>query len=140
MKADLVGPFYNLLKGTCKSCVGLEYNIEECYEALNDHLDWNNLKGDRCPFDLSKPLPLVESRGRQIVPSHYFFNNDLEYLRGGSTDKKYTTLITKKKAAKYELRGIKDIVPTLWSPIKVTYNKHAALGTSHWGPPREFWQ
>ncbi|GJT65216.1 hypothetical protein Tco_1016696 [Tanacetum coccineum] len=28
-KADLVGPVYNLLKGTCKSFVELEYNMEE---------------------------------------------------------------------------------------------------------------
>nr|GEV87662.1 hypothetical protein [Tanacetum cinerariifolium] len=38
-KAELVGPVYNLLKGTCKSYVKLEYNIEECYKALNDQLD-----------------------------------------------------------------------------------------------------
>ncbi|GJW65129.1 hypothetical protein Tco_0117013 [Tanacetum coccineum] len=59
-KADFVGPVYNLLKGTCKSYVELEYNMEECYKALNDQLDWNNPEGDRYPFDLSKPLPLVE--------------------------------------------------------------------------------
>ncbi|GJZ93436.1 retrovirus-related pol polyprotein from transposon TNT 1-94 [Tanacetum coccineum] len=94
-KADLIGPIYNLLKGRCKSYVELEYNMEECYKELNDQLDWNNPERDRCPFNLSKPLPLVESRGRQIIPAHYFFNNDLEYLRGGSTDRKYTTLITK---------------------------------------------
>ncbi|GJW15949.1 hypothetical protein Tco_0020082 [Tanacetum coccineum] len=126
-KADMVGPVYNLLKGTYKSYVEHEYNMEECYKVLNDQLDWNNPEGDRCPFDLSKPLPLVESGGRQIVPAHYFFNNDLEYLKGGSTDRKYTTSITKTKAAKYELKGIEDMVPTLWSPIKVTYVKHAAL-------------
>ncbi|GJY18456.1 hypothetical protein Tco_0389947 [Tanacetum coccineum] len=38
-KADLVGPIYNLLKGTCKSFVELEYNIEECYQALSDQLN-----------------------------------------------------------------------------------------------------
>ncbi|GJT30768.1 hypothetical protein Tco_0911043 [Tanacetum coccineum] len=32
-------------------------------------------------------------------------------------------------AAKYDLQGIEDMVPTLWSPIKVAYNKHAALVT-----------
>ncbi|GKD48964.1 hypothetical protein Tco_1277940 [Tanacetum coccineum] len=104
--------------------------MEECYKELNDQLDSNNLEGDRCPFDLSKPLPLVESRGRQIVLAQYFFNNDLKYLRGGSTDRKYTTLITKTKAAKYDLKGIEDMVPTLWSPIKVTYDKHVALVTN----------
>ncbi|GKA97852.1 hypothetical protein Tco_0825746 [Tanacetum coccineum] len=129
-KVDLEGPVYNLLKGTCKSYVELEYNMEECYKALNDQLDWNNLKGDRCPFDLSKPLPLVESRGRQFVIARYFFNYDLEYLREKSTDRKYTTSINKTKAANYELKGIKDMVPTLWSPIKVAYDKHVALVTN----------
>ncbi|GJU57992.1 hypothetical protein Tco_1235758 [Tanacetum coccineum] len=96
-KADLVGPVYNLLKGTCKSYVELEYNMEECYKALNDQLDWNNPKGDKYPFDLSKPLPFIESRGCQIVPADYFINNDLTYLQEGSTDGKYTTSITKTK-------------------------------------------
>nr|GEW84767.1 hypothetical protein [Tanacetum cinerariifolium] len=32
--------------------------MEECYKALSDQLDWNNPEGNRCPFDLSKPLPL----------------------------------------------------------------------------------
>ncbi|GKF55642.1 hypothetical protein Tco_0165982, partial [Tanacetum coccineum] len=49
-KADLVGPVYNLLKGTCISCVELEYNMEECYKALTDQLDWNNPEGNRFPF------------------------------------------------------------------------------------------
>ncbi|GKA56428.1 hypothetical protein Tco_0755500 [Tanacetum coccineum] len=80
-KADLVGLVYNLLKGTCKSYVELEYNIEECYKALNDQLDWNNPEGDRYLFDLSKPIPLVESRNRLIVPVDYFFNNDFGYLQ-----------------------------------------------------------
>ncbi|GKE08968.1 hypothetical protein Tco_1412519 [Tanacetum coccineum] len=38
-KANLVGSVYNLLKGTCKSCVELKYNMEECYRALSDQLD-----------------------------------------------------------------------------------------------------
>ncbi|GJY33752.1 hypothetical protein Tco_0418221 [Tanacetum coccineum] len=128
-KVDLVGPVYNLLKGTCKSYVELEYNMEECYKALNDQLDWNNPEGDRYQFDLSKPLPLVKSRNCQIVPTDYFFNNNLAYLQGGSTEITYTTSLTKMKAAKYDLQGIEDMVPILWSPIKVAYNKHAALVT-----------
>ncbi|GKA93429.1 hypothetical protein Tco_0815415 [Tanacetum coccineum] len=57
-KENLVGPIYELLKGTCQSSIELEYNIEECYKALSDQLDWNKPEGDHCPFDLSKPLPL----------------------------------------------------------------------------------
>ncbi|GKC54185.1 hypothetical protein Tco_1076930 [Tanacetum coccineum] len=61
----LVGPAFNLLKGTCRSRVELEYHFKECYKAF------------------------------------LFINNDLEYLKGGSSSKKYTTSTTKTKAAKY---------------------------------------
>ncbi|GKE29886.1 hypothetical protein Tco_1445270 [Tanacetum coccineum] len=112
-KTYLVGPVYNLLKGTCKSYVELECNIEECYKTLNDQLDKNNPEGDRYTFDLNKPLPLVESRNHLIVLADYFFNNDLPYLQGGSTDRIYTTSLTKMKVAKYDLQGIEDMVPML---------------------------
>ncbi|GJU52308.1 hypothetical protein Tco_1226022 [Tanacetum coccineum] len=66
-KADLVGPIYNMLKGTCKSYVELDYTMEECYGAMSEQLDWSNPEGNRCPYDLSKPLPVQMSQGRQIV-------------------------------------------------------------------------
>ncbi|GJZ54643.1 hypothetical protein Tco_0609528 [Tanacetum coccineum] len=128
---QILRPAYNILKRTCRSYVKLEYNMEECYKALTDQLDWNNPKGDRYPFDLSKPLPLVLSRNRQIVPVDYFFNNDLAYLQRESTDRTYTTFLTKTKAAKYDLPGIEYMVRSLWSPIKVSYDKHALLGYVH---------
>ncbi|GJU21651.1 hypothetical protein Tco_1154993 [Tanacetum coccineum] len=115
-KELLVGPVYNLLKGTCKSYVELDYTMKECYRALSEQLDWNNPEGHRCPYDLTKPLPVqMSSQGRQIVLVDFFFNNDLEYLRGGSNDKKYTASTTKSKATRYELKGIEYMVPNLWS-------------------------
>ncbi|GKG02906.1 hypothetical protein Tco_0310542, partial [Tanacetum coccineum] len=54
----LLGPAFNLLKGTCSSSIELEYNFQEYFNALTDKLNWNNPKGDHYPFDLSKPLPL----------------------------------------------------------------------------------
>ncbi|GJR18452.1 retrovirus-related pol polyprotein from transposon TNT 1-94 [Tanacetum coccineum] len=92
----------------------------------------NNPKGNRYPYDLSKPLPLHESRGRLTVPTYFFFNNDLEYLRGGSNDRKYTASTTNTKARKYEIEGIEDMVTNLWSLIKVAYEKYTALGISYW--------
>ncbi|GJR80073.1 hypothetical protein Tco_0150858 [Tanacetum coccineum] len=38
-----------------------------------------------------------------IIPVDYFFNNDLAYLQGGSTDRTYTNSLTMTKAAKYDL-------------------------------------
>ncbi|GKA48925.1 hypothetical protein Tco_0741883 [Tanacetum coccineum] len=92
-KEVLVGPVYNLLKGTYQSTIGLEYNMEECYKALSDQLDWKNPEGDRCPFDLSKPLPLKGRPGYLTIPVEYFFNNDLEYLKSENVERKSTTLI-----------------------------------------------
>ncbi|GJV97430.1 hypothetical protein Tco_1549007 [Tanacetum coccineum] len=106
-KEILVGPAYNLLKETCKSYVELDYTMEECYHAF------------------------------QIVPADFFFNNELEYFRGGSNDTKYTASMTKSKATRYELKGIEDMVPNLWSPVKVVYDRYALLGISHWRTKRQ---
>ncbi|GJX14668.1 hypothetical protein Tco_0206426 [Tanacetum coccineum] len=73
-KADLVGPVYKLLKGTCKSNIELEYNMDQCYNALTDQLDWTNLEGDICPYDLSKLLPLQGSLGHLTIPVDFIFN------------------------------------------------------------------
>ncbi|GJV99729.1 hypothetical protein Tco_1554981 [Tanacetum coccineum] len=67
-----------------------------------------------------------------MVPVDYFFNNDLKYLQGGISTMTYTTSITKIKAAQYDLLGIEDMVRNIWSPVKVTYDKHALWGISHW--------
>ncbi|GJU74665.1 copia protein [Tanacetum coccineum] len=116
----LVGPAVNLLKGTCKSLTKLEYHFEKCSKATTERLDWHNPKGKLYPFDLRKPFPLIlDHRGRQVIPQDYFINNDLEYLKGGSLSRQYSTSVTKTKAATYEIKWIEDMVPNLWSPIKV---------------------
>ncbi|GKE83281.1 hypothetical protein Tco_1553281, partial [Tanacetum coccineum] len=100
---------------------------------MTDKLDWNNLEGDRYPFDLSKPLPLQGRPGHLTVAVDYFFNNDLEYLKTSDLEKMYTTSISKTKAARYEIKGIEDMVPTHWSPIKFGNEKYALKGIKHWG-------
>ncbi|GKD62259.1 hypothetical protein Tco_1299768 [Tanacetum coccineum] len=83
----LVGPAYNLLKGTRTSSIELEYNMEECFKALIDRLDWNNPEGDHCPFDLTKPLPLKGHPDHLIVAAEYFFKNDLVFLKSFNPEK-----------------------------------------------------
>nr|GFA58581.1 hypothetical protein [Tanacetum cinerariifolium] len=58
-----------------------------------------------------KPLPLIEDLGRQVVPAEYFINNDLKYLKGGSSSSKYVTFTTKTKDAKwYDYEYLEEIV------------------------------
>ncbi|GKD72223.1 hypothetical protein Tco_1330505, partial [Tanacetum coccineum] len=41
----LIGPTFELMKGSCKSLVELEYLFEEVYKATTKQLDWNNPEG-----------------------------------------------------------------------------------------------
>nr|GEV67635.1 hypothetical protein [Tanacetum cinerariifolium] len=41
----LAGPTYELIKGSCKSLVELEYHLEEVFKATTDQLDWVNPEG-----------------------------------------------------------------------------------------------
>nr|GEU93496.1 retrovirus-related Pol polyprotein from transposon TNT 1-94 [Tanacetum cinerariifolium] len=93
----LIGPVYNLLKGSCTSTIELEYNMR----SHPDHL---------------------------TVAAEYFFNNDLEFLKSSNHEKNYTTSIMKTKAARYEIVGTEDMVPTLWSPIKYCVKKLQGYG------------
>nr|GFB58471.1 hypothetical protein [Tanacetum cinerariifolium] len=109
----LAGLTYELIKGSCKSLVELEFFLEEVYKETTDQLDWNNPEGQQYPHDLLNPLPLIpNSRGCRVIPFDHFINNDLEYLRGGALSRKYTTLVTNTKAANYgHIKWIEDLVP-----------------------------
>nr|GFC92211.1 hypothetical protein [Tanacetum cinerariifolium] len=106
----LAGPTYELMRGSCTSLTELEYHLEE-------------------------PLPLIpDNRGHRVIPFEHFINNDLEYLRGGTSSRKYTTSVTKTKAADYgHIKWIEDLVPReMWIQQPIDYNKHALWGVSHW--------
>nr|GFA76529.1 hypothetical protein [Tanacetum cinerariifolium] len=111
----LAGPTYELMRGSCNSLRELEYHLE-------------------------KALPLIpDNRGRHVIPFAHFINNDLEYLRGGASSQKYTTSVTKTKAADYgHIKWIEDLVPrTMWIQETINYDKHALWGVSHWGQKRQ---
>ncbi|GJR62859.1 hypothetical protein Tco_1505021 [Tanacetum coccineum] len=95
----LLGPAYNLLKGTY-----------------------------RYPFDLSKPLPLQGHPGHLTIVADYFFNNDLKYLKSSDLERTYTTLIKKTKATRYEIKGIEDMVLALWRLKSVSVKKLPGYG------------
>nr|GFC08931.1 hypothetical protein [Tanacetum cinerariifolium] len=98
----LAGPTYELIRGSCNSLTELEYHLEEVYNVTTDQLDWVNPKGQEYPHNLLQPLPLIpDNRGRRVIPFEHFINNDLEYLWGGASSRKYTTSVTKTKVADY---------------------------------------
>nr|GEU62852.1 retrovirus-related Pol polyprotein from transposon TNT 1-94 [Tanacetum cinerariifolium] len=107
----LNGPTYDLMNGSYKSLIELEYHLEEVYKATTDQLDWVNPEGQQYPHNLLQPPPLIpDNRGRRVIPFAHFINNDLEYLRGGASSRKYTTSVTKMKAADYgHIKWIEDL-------------------------------
>nr|GEY78621.1 reverse transcriptase domain-containing protein [Tanacetum cinerariifolium] len=135
----LAGPTYELIKG-CKSLIELEYHLEEVYKATTDQLDWVNPEGQQYPHIVVVVVALIpDNRGRRVIPFAHFINNDLEYLRGGAFRRKYTTSVTKTKAADYEqIKWIEDLVPrTMWIQEPIDYDKHALWGVSLWGRKRQ---
>nr|GEY92094.1 hypothetical protein [Tanacetum cinerariifolium] len=76
---------------------------------------------------------------RRVISFDHFINNYLEYLRGGALSRKYTTSVTKTKAADYgHIEWIEDLVPrTMWIQEPVGYDKHDIWGISHWGRKRQ---
>ncbi|GKE71664.1 hypothetical protein Tco_1529736, partial [Tanacetum coccineum] len=101
----LAGPTFELMKGSCKRLVELEYFLKEVYKATTDQLDWNNPEGQQYPHDLRKPLPLIPN-----------------------------SQVTKTKVVDYRhVKWIEDLVPnTMWSLVSVIYDKYALWGISHW--------
>nr|GEY90917.1 hypothetical protein [Tanacetum cinerariifolium] len=128
------------MRGSCNSLTELEYHLEEVYKATTDQLDWDNPEGQQYPHNLLQPLLLIpDNRGRRVIPFEHFINNDLEYLWGGASSQKYTTSVTKTKAADYgHIKWIEDLVPrTMWIQEPLNYDKHALWGVSHWGQKRQ---
>nr|GEZ07735.1 hypothetical protein [Tanacetum cinerariifolium] len=119
----LAGPTYELMRGSCNSLTELEYHLEEVYKATTDQLDWDNPEGQQYPHNLLQPLPLIpDNWGRRVIPFEHFINNDLEYLRGGASSRKYTTSVTKTKAADYgHIKWIEDLF------YGFTVNRESAL-------------
>ncbi|GJV77227.1 hypothetical protein Tco_1508811 [Tanacetum coccineum] len=107
----LVGLTFELMKGSCKSLVELEYFFEEVYKATTNQLDWNN---------------------PEVIPFDYFINNDLAYLSGGVSSRTYTTSVMKTKAADYgHIKWIKDLVPNRMESARNVYSKRRIVAVTN---------
>nr|GEU49164.1 hypothetical protein [Tanacetum cinerariifolium] len=106
--------------------------LEEVYKATTDQLDWNNPEGHQYLHNLLKPLPLIpNSRGHHVIPFDHFINNDLEYQRGGTSSRKYTTSVTKTKAADYgHIKWTEDLVPRTTESARDVYSKRRIIAVT----------
>nr|GEU40614.1 retrovirus-related Pol polyprotein from transposon TNT 1-94 [Tanacetum cinerariifolium] len=129
----LAGPTYELMKGSCKSLVELEFFLKEGYKATTDQLDWKNPEGQQYPHDLRKPLPLIPtSRGRRVIPFDHFINNDLEYLRGGVSSQIYTVQLRRpRQQIMGTLNGLK-----IWYLTQYGVKCWLAMTNMHYGESR----
>ncbi|GKA29979.1 hypothetical protein Tco_0716224 [Tanacetum coccineum] len=70
--------------------------------------------------------------GHETIPTHFFFNKDLEYLRYGSKGSNPALSISKMKAARYPDFGLKLLVlEQMWVEDVCTYDISAKYGISH---------
>ncbi|GKC73462.1 hypothetical protein Tco_1119345 [Tanacetum coccineum] len=104
--------------------------------SLTPDRDWNAGK----QIDFRPPQTWISKMAKTGKPPTTFdelmstpINFSAYYLKGGSSSRKYITSTTKTKEVKYDnIEGIEDMVPTLWSPVKVAYDKHVVWENSHW--------
>ncbi|GJW84138.1 hypothetical protein Tco_0157283 [Tanacetum coccineum] len=92
--------------------------IDHLTQELLTGPTYDLINGSHIHHNLSKTLPLIPNTQRRLViPFDHFVNNDVEYLKGGSSSRKYTTSITKTKAVDYgQVKWIEDQIPrTTWN-------------------------
>ncbi|GKD87798.1 hypothetical protein Tco_1358952, partial [Tanacetum coccineum] len=110
----------------------------ESFDELTDStFDFSAFVMNRLNVQTLTPelLAVPNSQGRSVIPFHHFINNDLEYIRGGVSSRKYSTSVTKTTTADYgHIKWIEDLVPN--SQCGVKYDKYAFWGISHWGKKR----
>nr|GEV37175.1 hypothetical protein [Tanacetum cinerariifolium] len=101
-------------------------------------------KGSKTGKSASAKEPVVElivemvmdDAGHLTVAPDYFFNNDLEYLKSFDLERTYTTSVTKTKEARYEIKGIEDMLNkfskhNVYSTKKILEVKSVSVKTLH---------
>nr|GEX63054.1 hypothetical protein [Tanacetum cinerariifolium] len=120
-------------------------------ELFDTQIDFSNFIMNRLNVDTLTPELLAGPtyeliRGSlfrcdvlHVIPFEHYINNNLEYLWGGASSRKYTTSVTKTKAVDYgHIKWIEDLVPrTMWIQEPLNYDEHALWGVSHSGRKRQ---
>nr|GEV10057.1 hypothetical protein [Tanacetum cinerariifolium] len=110
-QANLKGQAYKVVKAFYPDVIYLQFQMEECHKLLIDQVDWTNPEGDQVRVDVNRPLPLSGPPSHVTIPSQFFFNKDLKYLRHGSKGSSHALSISKMKAASYPDFGLELLMP-----------------------------
>ncbi|GJY41142.1 retrovirus-related pol polyprotein from transposon TNT 1-94, partial [Tanacetum coccineum] len=109
------------------------FQMEKCHKMLTDQVNWANPEGDQVRINVNRPLPFDGPPGHVTIPTNFFFNKDLEYLRYDSNGSCPTLLISKMKAANYLDFGLELLLSEqMWIDDVCTYDISAKYGISHW--------
>nr|GEZ69112.1 hypothetical protein [Tanacetum cinerariifolium] len=109
-------------------------------ELLDTPIDFSNFIMNQLGVDTLTP-ELLAGPTYELMRGSCNSPTELEYHleEGGASSQKYTTSVTKTKAADYgHIKWIEDLVPrTMWIQEPLNYDNHALWGVSHWGQKRQ---
>ncbi|GKE08899.1 hypothetical protein Tco_1412450 [Tanacetum coccineum] len=125
----LAGPTFELMKGSCKSLLELEYFLEEVCKATTDQLDWNNPEGQESARDVYSRHRILTVTKLKIVEWHNY--KHLEWITIRRDDDKLYTF----KEGDYKRLCLQDIEDMLLPLVQgkltnLNIEEHLALGVS----------
>nr|GEY21806.1 hypothetical protein [Tanacetum cinerariifolium] len=112
-------------------------------ELMDTPLDFSNFIMNRLRVDTLTSELLAGPTYDLMKGSCKSLTDQLDWVnpegQQGASSRKYTTSVTKTKAADYgHIKWIEDLVPrTMWIQEPIDYDKHALWGVSHWGRKRQ---
>ncbi|GKC65076.1 hypothetical protein Tco_1097674 [Tanacetum coccineum] len=110
----LTGPTFELMKGSCKSLVELEYFLEEVYKATTDQLDWINPEGLEFARDVYSKPRIIAVTKLQIVEWHGY--KHLDWITARRDDDKLYTF-KKGDFKRLRLQDIEDMLILVQSKL-----------------------
>ncbi|GJZ16192.1 hypothetical protein Tco_0551869 [Tanacetum coccineum] len=120
---------------TGKSASAKEPVEEPIAEVIMDYASDNVVHDDDQPQDTLEPktdkTPNLKWFTQPPRPPTPDLEWNKQYLKSSDPERTYTMSIMKTKAARYEIEGIEDMVPMLWSPTKVGYSTKKILGVKN---------
>ncbi|GJY08404.1 hypothetical protein Tco_0375458 [Tanacetum coccineum] len=118
------GPTFELMKGTCKSLVKLEYFFEEVYKATTEKLDWNNAFTGQNILDILRQSTTIVYQTLTaiviVIPfDHFITMNSLRILCSGVSSQNLCNFCYEDQRLQIyvHINGLKSGLKTMWMSI-----------------------